>query len=172
MSKIKQRRLTQIEVDCHSGTKVGQYAPFYFCPRSIMLFLLHKGNHPDLDYKEGQEPIVHLMADLHESIAWAERNRVRWAISDGNAGSFGANFYTGPHALEQINWPAVATNSWSDAALKEGKQAEFLIWDEFPWELIEKIGVLNAAALRTADAVLKRGSHVPALSIESSWYYH
>src|SRR3954471_12342424 len=63
MSKIKQRRLTQIEVDCHPGTKVGQYAPFYFCPRSIMLFLLHKGNHPDLDYKEGQGPIVHLRAD-------------------------------------------------------------------------------------------------------------
>jgi ssDNA thymidine ADP-ribosyltransferase, DarT len=27
---------------------VGEYVPFYFCPRSITLFLLHKGNHVDL----------------------------------------------------------------------------------------------------------------------------
>ncbi len=46
MSAIKQRRLKEIEVDCNSGTKVGEYVPFYFCPRSIMLYILHMGNHP------------------------------------------------------------------------------------------------------------------------------
>jgi hypothetical protein len=40
MSTIKQRRLQEIEVSCHPGTKVGQYVPFYFCPRSVMLFKL------------------------------------------------------------------------------------------------------------------------------------
>ena len=37
MSKIKQRRLEEIEVTCHPGTMVGEYVPFYFCPRSVML---------------------------------------------------------------------------------------------------------------------------------------
>jgi hypothetical protein len=60
MSHIKQRRLQEIEVRCHAGTHVGEYVPFYFCPRSIMLYILHRGNHPDLDYNEGQQPIVHL----------------------------------------------------------------------------------------------------------------
>jgi hypothetical protein len=46
MSAIKARRLYELEVDCHPGTKVGEYVPFYFCPRSIMLYLLHRGNHP------------------------------------------------------------------------------------------------------------------------------
>ncbi len=40
MSTIKQRRLEEIEVTCHAGTKVGAYVPFYFCPRSIMLYIL------------------------------------------------------------------------------------------------------------------------------------
>lgn len=44
MSTIKQRRLERIEVDCHPGTKVGEYVPFYFCPRSIMLYILRMGN--------------------------------------------------------------------------------------------------------------------------------
>src|SRR5688572_9495836 len=126
MSKIKNRRLHNIEVDCHRGTKVGEYAPFYFCPRSIMLFILHKGNHPDLNYAEGQGPIVHLRADVNLVIRWADQNGVLWAVSDGNAGSYGASFYTGPSALSHVNWQAVATDRWSDPAVKEGKQAEFL----------------------------------------------
>jgi ssDNA thymidine ADP-ribosyltransferase, DarT len=46
ISHIKQRRLTEIEVDCHAPTHVGDYVPFYFCPRSVMLFILHKGREP------------------------------------------------------------------------------------------------------------------------------
>lgn len=53
MSKIKRRRLEEIEVSCHRGTRVGQYVPFYFCPRSIMLYILHMANHPDLTYRGG-----------------------------------------------------------------------------------------------------------------------
>jgi hypothetical protein len=48
MTEIKRRRLFDNEVQCHRGTKVGYYVPFYFCPRSIMLYILHMGNHPDI----------------------------------------------------------------------------------------------------------------------------
>src|ERR1035441_9461886 len=41
MSEIKRRRLEELDVHCHPGTKVGEYVPFYFCFRSIMLFLLY-----------------------------------------------------------------------------------------------------------------------------------
>lgn len=61
MSSIKQRRLT-LPVTCHSGDKVADYVPFYFCPRSVMLYLIYRGNHPELAYKGGQTPIVHLVA--------------------------------------------------------------------------------------------------------------
>ena len=68
MSQIQRRRVEEIEVTCHPGTKVGQYAPFYFCPRSIMLYILHMGNHPDLDDQEGQGSMVHLQADLNATV--------------------------------------------------------------------------------------------------------
>jgi hypothetical protein len=60
MSAIKRRRVEELEVSCHPGTKVGDYVPFYFCPRSVMLYVIHRANHPDLSYRGGQEPIVHL----------------------------------------------------------------------------------------------------------------
>lgn len=42
MSEIKRRRLEEIPVDCCSGRMVGEFVPFYFCPRSVMLFVIHK----------------------------------------------------------------------------------------------------------------------------------
>jgi len=68
MSEIKRRRLKELEVKCHSGTMVGEYVPFYFCPRSIMLYILYMGNDPDLSYRGGQGPILHLQADLETTI--------------------------------------------------------------------------------------------------------
>ena len=37
------------------------------------------GNHPDISYKGGQQPIVHLQADFHKVINWANSNSVSWA---------------------------------------------------------------------------------------------
>ena len=60
MSAIKRRRVQELEVSCHPGTMVGDYVPFYLCPRSVMLFVIHRANHPELSYRDGQELIVHL----------------------------------------------------------------------------------------------------------------
>lgn len=49
-----------------------------------MLYILHMGNHPELEYTEGQHPIVHLQADLRATVDWAKTNGIRWAFSDGN----------------------------------------------------------------------------------------
>ena len=64
MTEIKRRRLFELDVPCHPGTKVGDYVPFYFCPRSIMLFIIHRHNHPDMPYHGGQGSILHLQADM------------------------------------------------------------------------------------------------------------
>ena len=143
MSEIKRRRLKELEVKCHSGTMVGEYVLFYFCPRSIMLYLLHMGNHSDISYRGGQSPILHLQADLEAAIQWANKEDIRWAFSDRNAGARFANFYNDPACLDEINWPAVEASNFRDMLVKEGKQAEFLIYESFPWELVEKIGVCN-----------------------------
>lgn len=80
MSTIKQRRL-HLPISCHPGTNVGYYVPFYFCVRSIMLYVIHRGNHPDLTYRGGQEPIIHLEADLYRTGRWANETGRRWAFS-------------------------------------------------------------------------------------------
>jgi hypothetical protein len=170
MSEIKRRRLEELEVKCHRGTMVGEYTPFYFCPRSIMLYILHMGNHPDIDYHEGQDPIIHLQADLKAAIEWATENGIRWAFSDRNAGVEFANFYNDTDDLDEINWSAVKATDFRGMLVKEGKQAEFLIYESFPWELVEKIGVHNRFIREQVIEKLGNSASLQ-VSIEKNWYY-
>ncbi len=171
MSEIKRRRLEELEVSCHRGTKVGQYVPFYFCPRSIMLYILHRGNHPDLTYREGQQPIVHLQADLHEVVRWADRDGIRWAFSNINAGARYASFHASLDRLGEINWLAVEATDFRSPLIKEGKQAEFLVFESFPWTLVERIGVVSQAVLAQVQEALAGIAHQPPARIEPSWYF-
>jgi hypothetical protein len=171
MSEIKARRLNELEVTCHRGTNVGEYVPFYFCPRSIMLYLLHRGNHPDLDYTAGQRPLVHLEADVQQVVRWAKRQGVRWAFSDRNAGARYATFYNDLRHMDRINWDAVAATDFRDLLVKEGKQAEFLVYEFFPWSLIRRVGTCDQGIAEQAERALRAASDTPAVSVEPGWYY-
>jgi hypothetical protein len=171
MSTIKERRLKEIEVSCHPKTMVGQYVPFYFCPRSIMLYMLHMGNHPDISYKGGQQPIVHLQADFHKVINWANSNSVSWAFTNGNAAAHLTTFYNQSSKLREINWYAITSTDFRDPKTKEGKQAEFLMFDVFPWTLIEKIGIINSTISTKVKTALKSAGHQPVISVEPNWYF-
>jgi hypothetical protein len=171
MSSIKHRRLHQLRVDCRPNTFVGDYVPFYFCPRSIMLFILHRGNHPEVTYRGGQGPIVHLRADLAAVVRWADANRRAWAFTNGNAGAYVTTFFNDLGRLDEVNWDAVAATDFRDAVVKEGKQAEFLLQDWFPWELVEFIGVQNDSTLAAARCALAVAAHQPAVQRTTDWYY-
>jgi hypothetical protein len=171
MSEIKRRRIEEIDVDCHPGTKVGQYVPSYFCPRSVMLYILYQANHPDLTYRGGQIPIIHLQMDMHEVIKWANASNVRWAFSNVNAGAYYAHFHASLDKLNEINWGAIAETDFRRSDIKNDKQAEFLLFDYLPWSLIEKIGVINGNMLNAVNESLKDATYKPLVSIESNWYF-
>ena len=142
MSTIKKRRLEVIDVSCHPGSKVGHYVPFYYCPRSVMLYILHRSNHDDLDYRDGQDPIVHLEFDLRTCLRWADEKGVRWALSRGNAGALYADFYGKIEDFARIDWDAVANRDFRHPTVKEGKQAELLLFKRLPDEAVISIFII------------------------------
>ena len=170
MSSIKERRL-HLPVSCHRGTAVGDYVPFYFCPRSVMLYLLHKGNHVEINYRGGQQPIVHLVADLHAVVEWADAQQRRWAFSNRNAGTYYADFFNDLADLGRINWDAVGATDFSNPLVKDGKQAEFLVQESSPWSLIEAIGVFDQTSVQRVRALLRGVAHQPVIRVEKSWYF-
>jgi hypothetical protein len=162
-SHIKMRRLTEIQVPCCANRFVGEFVPFYFCPRTPMLFTINKGN---TGLPPGcQKDIVHLVSNVQVGITLARP----WAVSDGNAGSYSANFDASLASIQALDWDAIRANSWSGR--QHQKQAEFLVHEFFPWEGIREITCYNQAAVDRVVAKLAGQQNAPAVSANSRWYY-
>lgn len=134
-----------------------------------MLYLIYQANHVELTYRGGQGPIVHLESDLRATIAWAEANNRRWAFTLSNAGSRFFEDRSDLSQLHEIDWDAVQARNW--ASCKEGKQAEFLVENSFPWELVERVGVRTNATYHQAAHALNASAHKPQLEVITDWYY-
>ncbi len=174
MTNIKQYRLRR-RIRSHEDLRVGDCVPFYFCPRSVMLYVIYRRDHPELQYRGGQGPIVHLEANMHEAIDWADSTDRRWAFTSSNAGSGYFRDYSDLRHLNEINWDAVGADRWSgvdvDVSIKESKQAEFLMEKSFPWHLVSTIGIRSRRIYPSVQQALTGGRHRPKVEIKPGWYY-
>jgi hypothetical protein len=135
-----------------------------------MLFVIHRANNPELVYRGGQQSIIHLEADLHRVIAWAQAEGRRWAFSLSNAGAVYAQFRASFGDLGEINWQAVVATDFRPADIKEGKQAEFLVHDIFPWDLVDRVGVHSRLVGQEVVNAMRGAAHRPVVEIRRDWY--
>lgn len=105
------------------------------------------------------------------TVEWAEQNGRRWAFSDRNAGGFLADFYSRLDDLGKVDWVAVASTDFRSMSVKEGKQAEFLVYESFPWKLVERIGVMDLRVKAQVEAAIAAADHKPFVAVEHGWYY-
>ena len=169
MQHVKDRRVGK-PVECFDGLNVGDCVPFYFCPRSVMLYILHRGNHPDVTYSGGERPILHLEFDAESVKRWADGANLRVAFTDRNAGSATAEFRSDMSALQSMNWSAIMANDWQDCM--EEKQAEFLVERCVPVSLLTRIGVKDAGVQRDVWNMTRAvGMGNVSVEVLREWYY-
>ena len=170
MDRIKKRRLEELTLSSHPDLFVGDCVPFYFCPRSVMLYLIFRGSDPELAYRGGQAPIVHLEADLRQTVTRGDAARRRWAFTSSNAGSRYFEDYSDLSKLNKLDWDAIQASQWSGDR-KGPKQAEFLVESSFPWSLVTRIGVQSDEVGNRALRAMHLSSHRPTVEIKPGWYY-
>ncbi len=73
--------------------------------------------------------------------------------------------------LDQIDWVAVAARDFRRADVKEGKQAEFLVHEFFPWHLVTRIGAYSLSIRSKALVVLQAATQRPTVEVRPEWYY-
>lgn len=162
ITRIKQRRLNRA-VTVAAGGKLGDYVPFNFCNRSVMLCVLWKGHE---DYNGGQDEIVHLVSSVQTAVALGKP----WAFTDRHADLGYAMYFASLTSLSEVDWNVMPLTYWAGSDdTKEKRQAEFLVHDSFPWSAIEHIGVKSAAVAANVQALLPSGA--PPVAIQPSWYY-
>ena len=167
IGQIKQRRLSR-SLSSRPNLRVGSCVPFYFGPRSVMLFLIARRNHRQLAYKGGQGPIVHLVADLRRTVQSAENEGLRWAFTLSNAGAAYFEDRCRLKDLRDVDWEAVEARHWT--TVKEHKQAEFLVENRFPWKLIDHVGVRTKTVQRQVESVLPEEGSRPSVKVQRNWY--
>jgi hypothetical protein len=133
-----------------------------------MLYAIFKGHE---NYRGGQEPVIHLEADMNAAVLWAESQGLRWAFTTSNAGTSFYEDYSDLEDLNKISWPCVNANDWRDKDIRCAKQAEFLLESRFPWHLIEQIGVQSNGVHREVANNISGQAHKPVIQVQRSWYY-
>ena len=168
MPHIKERRRNK-GLFTKPELKVGDCVPFYFCPRSVMLYKIHRRDPQNLPYAGGQDPIIHLQAYLREAIEWAEKYSLHWAFTAINAVSTAAEDWRSLDELHRINWDVVRAHQWQGQ--RDKKQAEFLVEKRFPVSLFRSVGVRTTQTLAQAEEILKNASAQIPVSHKPNWYY-
>jgi len=158
---IKGRRLTR-PVNTTAGGMLGDYVPFNFCPRSVMLYVVHQGHD---DYQDGQENVVHLVSSVNHAIALGRP----WAFTDRHAELAHALHFDDLAQLGEVPWPVMGKKYWT--TVKEERQAEFLVHDFFEWTAVQEISVQTAATATRVHQVLAGAAHQPPVEIRPDWYY-
>lgn len=164
-SNIKRRRLQEITVPCCGNRFVGEFVPFYFCPRSPMLFTINRGNTGRTPGCQSQ--IVHLVSSVEIAMGLGRK----WAFSDGNAGAYLTDFFAGVADLAQLDWGIIGSTDWAGEFRRDKKAAEFLVADFFPWTAVRAIGCYNSATSQEVTRLLRGQLHTPQVRVRTDWYY-
>jgi hypothetical protein len=165
---IQDRRAT-LRVPCGPGGTLHDYVPFYFAPRSPMLYTIHRGNVEG--YAEGQDPVVHLV-----STAQIVREAgLSFVFTDGHAIMAFSQFYGNLDHLDRVDWAVMRSRQWADTDedndRKRRRQAEFLVREFLPWNLVTQIGVVNAEMKARVEDLLSREGQQTPVYVRRQWYY-
>lgn len=110
---------------------VGDYVPFYYAPRSPMMFNIHTGRVPG--YNQGQGPLVYVWSYL----STVAEHGLRWVASDGNSAHSLSEFTNDWGRLASfVDWPIMHERMWHNTAddgdRMRRRMAEILVHQRFP----------------------------------------
>jgi hypothetical protein len=165
---IKSRRArTRVPVGAQ-GT-LADYVPFYFAPRSPMLYVISRGGVEG--YTGDQDGILHLVSYAE----YVQSQNIPFTFTDGHAIMIYSSFFDDLEDLDNVDWDIMQDRYWHDTAedmdRKRRRQAEFLVHDFFPWSLIVEIGVMNDRIKEQVETILDNSEHRPEIAIRRNWYY-
>lgn len=169
---IKDQR-RQRAVPLPPGGAVADYVPFYFAPRSPMMFAISRGNVPS--YQGGTARLVYLFSTL-ERLHGLGHGPV---LTDRNAALNYAEYRAfdpaDPIDDDFIDWGLMNQQYWNntldDPQRVERRMAEALVHERVTWDAITEIGTQSEMIANEVRAVLAGArSHVP-VNVRPCWYF-
>lgn len=165
---IQDRRATK-QVPCCVKGVLHDYVPFFFAPKSPMLYVIHNGRITNCP--EGQSSIIHFVTKCDIISSY----NIPFAFTDGHAIMELSVFYDKLDDLDKIDWEVINSKYWYDTQMdndrKRRRQAEFLVHKKVPIELIENIVVINNEYKKKVEEVLAIYNVQIPVNVNRNYYY-
>jgi hypothetical protein len=176
-----QDRRARVVVPVAPGGPLHDYVPFYFAPRSPMLYCNHRGSIPNA---KPQGEIIHLVTTA-QNIAASDRPFVFY---DRHAVVGYAQAFNRLEDLGEIDWrvffepPLIGDYAqyWLNRTddqhphwmtRKEVRQAEFLVYQWLPLSCIRLIGTYTLATKGRVEDLLRIHGISCAVETRTDWYF-
>lgn len=168
---IKRRRALRA-VPCGVGGTLADYVPFYFAPRSPMLYAVTGG----LVSAEAArtEQIVYLVS----STQTLRQTGLTVVASNRHAELDYADMTDNDRDLDGddfVDWPVMAVRYWNntpdDPDRKERRQAECLVYPGVPWQAIEWVAAKSEGARAQVAAILSTARQLTPVVVSADWYF-
>jgi hypothetical protein len=167
-SSIKENRQNR-DVPCGLRGKVCDYVPFYFAPRSPMLYSIMRGN------VEGVDPDQRRLVYFVSSTEALYNAGLECVFTDGNAAVLITDFDDDPANLDTlVDWPLMKATYWYNTAedpdRRRRRMAEFLVHDGVPLDLFTEVGVFSSGIATAIVDGLGDAFPVPFV-VRRDWYF-
>lgn len=158
-------------VTCEPGGHPADYVPFYFAPRSPMLYRIACGGVPQ--YWDGQTPLVYLVTTIQDVC----RTGLPWVFSNGNCGAPTTEYFNDLRLLDtKIDWGLQEATMWQATAEDPNRAtrraAEFLVHRQLPWDVIRWVATRTTAAGTAVEHVLSLTGSAQRVLVRPRWYFN
>jgi hypothetical protein len=162
------------------GGNIHNYVPFYYAPRSPMLFTINRGNVLGCDLT--QADIVHLETTVDNVLSHGEP----FVIYDRNATLAYSAAYTELSDLDKVAWDLITAIPQLDGYCKfwqsspsderyvdrmEKRMAEFLVRSYVPLTAMTRIGVFDQQKQQQVQQILQTYQLPIPVVVMPDWYF-
>ncbi len=147
---------------------LGNYIPFYFGPRTPMLYVIQNGYNGVTALHPSK--IIYCVTSVQTII----NNNLPFLYTDGHATDRFSSFYS-PEVINdietQVDFKATKAKFWNDENdldLKRRKEAEFLILKDIPFNCLLGFGTYNDEARK---ALIELGIEEKKVIVKSNLYF-
>ena len=165
---IMDRRRETI-IPCGPGGNLLDYVAFYFAPRSPMLYSIKMGN--VAGYEGGQEKIIYIVLTAQK----IKEAGIRFVFTDGHGIMALTEFSDDLADLGMIDWGLMRARWWydtdEDPDRLRRRQAEFLVFKEVSWGLVDTVVVMSEAMKGEVESYLHDFGKSTPVQVKRDWYY-
>ena len=143
------------------------YLPFYFAPRSVMLYRIQTGWKVKKVLPKDIVYAVYRLEDILEDI--------QYLFTDGHGYARMTSWYDDIDFLNELSWPIIQSKDWADTETdtdrQRKKQAEFWIKNKIPLASITGFAVYNAAAKEKVETLCAKHNRDIPVKVKPDYYY-